>query len=77
MWHAWERGETCTGLWWESPWGKKPFERQRHRSEGGIRIGLRERGWEVWSGFTLFRDGDWWQALVNVVMNLWVLAPRS
>jgi hypothetical protein len=19
MWHAWERGETCRGLWWESP----------------------------------------------------------
>jgi hypothetical protein len=19
MWHAWERGETCRGFWWESP----------------------------------------------------------
>jgi hypothetical protein len=19
MWHAWERGETCTGSWWENP----------------------------------------------------------
>jgi hypothetical protein len=19
MWHAWERGETCTGFWWENP----------------------------------------------------------
>jgi hypothetical protein len=19
MWHAWERGETCAGFWWESP----------------------------------------------------------
>jgi hypothetical protein len=18
MWHAWKRGETCTGFWWES-----------------------------------------------------------
>jgi hypothetical protein len=29
MWHAWERGETCTGFWWESPrekttWKTKP-----------------------------------------------------
>jgi hypothetical protein len=19
MWHAWERGEKCTGVWWDSP----------------------------------------------------------
>jgi hypothetical protein len=19
QWHAWERGEKCTGFWWESP----------------------------------------------------------
>jgi hypothetical protein len=19
IWHAWKRGETCTGFWWESP----------------------------------------------------------
>jgi hypothetical protein len=19
MWHAWERGETCRGFWWEGP----------------------------------------------------------
>jgi hypothetical protein len=19
MWHAWERGETCAGFWWEIP----------------------------------------------------------
>jgi hypothetical protein len=28
MWHAWERGETCTGFWWESPKGKEPLEDQ-------------------------------------------------
>jgi hypothetical protein len=25
----------------------------------------------------LAEDRDWWQALVNMVMNLWVLAPGS
>jgi hypothetical protein len=28
MWHAWERGETCTGFWWESPNEKDHLEDQ-------------------------------------------------
>jgi hypothetical protein len=26
MWHAWERGETCTGFWCESPKEKDHLE---------------------------------------------------
>jgi hypothetical protein len=32
MWHAWERGETCTGFWWESPKEKNHLE--DHRVDG-------------------------------------------
>jgi hypothetical protein len=28
MWHAWDRGETCTGFWWESPKEKVYLEDQ-------------------------------------------------
>jgi hypothetical protein len=28
MWHAWERGETCTEFWWESPKEKDHFKDQ-------------------------------------------------
>jgi hypothetical protein len=53
-----------------SPEGKRPFERPRRRWEDGIKMGLREIGWGGWSGFT-------WRAVVNAVMNLRFLAPRS
>jgi hypothetical protein len=46
MWHAWERGETCTGFWWESP-KEKRLGRSRRRWEDGIKLDLREIGWGV------------------------------
>jgi hypothetical protein len=57
MWHAWERGETCTGFWWESPREKRPLERPRRRWEDGIKIDLREIGWGAWIGFSWLRIG--------------------
>jgi hypothetical protein len=34
------------------PEGKRPLERPRRRWEDGIKMDLREIGWEVWGGFT-------------------------
>jgi hypothetical protein len=59
------------------PKGKSPLRRRRHRWEDGIRMDFREIGWGCVEWIHLAQDRDWWQALVNVVMNLWVLAPRS
>jgi hypothetical protein len=38
---------------------------------------LREIGWGSVDWIQLAQDRDRWRALVNTVMNLWVLAPRS
>jgi hypothetical protein len=38
--------------------GKKPLERPRRRWEDGIKMGFREIGWRVWSGFTWLRIGS-------------------
>jgi hypothetical protein len=46
--------------------------------EGRIRRDLRQTGWGVGVEWIhLAQDRDRWWALVNVVMNLQVLAPRS
>jgi hypothetical protein len=48
------------------------LERPRRRWEDGMRMDLREIGWG-----SVGEDRDQWRALVNTVMNLRVLAPRS
>jgi hypothetical protein len=39
------------------PEGTRPLEKPRRRWEDGIKMDLRETGWEVWSGFTWLRLG--------------------
>jgi hypothetical protein len=38
---------------------------------------LRESGWRSVEWIQLAQNRDWWQAFVNTVMNLLVLAPPS
>jgi hypothetical protein len=59
------------------PEGERPLGRPRRRWEYGIRMDLKEIGWgsAYWIQLAQYRDR--WRALVNTVMNLLVLAPRS
>jgi hypothetical protein len=59
------------------PEGRRPLGRPRRRWENGIRMDLREivLGGVDW--IPLAQDRDRWRAVVNTVMNLRVLAPRS
>jgi hypothetical protein len=59
------------------PEGKRPLGRPRRRWEYGIRMDLRETGWGSVEWIQLSQDRDRWPAVVNTVMNLPVLAPRS
>jgi hypothetical protein len=58
------------------PEGKRPLERPRHRWEDEIKMDLEEIGWGV-AWIHLAQDRVRWRAVVNTVMNLRVLAPRS
>jgi hypothetical protein len=59
------------------PEGKRPLGRPGHRWEDGIRMDLREIAWGSVDWIQLAQDRYRWQPLVNMVMNLRVLAPRS
>jgi hypothetical protein len=59
------------------PEGKSSLGRPRRRWEDGIRMDLREIGWGSVQWIQLAQERDRWWALVNTVMKLRVLAPRS
>jgi hypothetical protein len=59
------------------PEGKRPLERPRRMWEDGVRMDLREIGLGGVDWMQLAQDRDRWRAVVNAVMNLRVLAPRS
>jgi hypothetical protein len=57
--------------------GKRPLERPRSRWKDGLKMDLGEIGWGGVEWIHLAQDRDRWRAVVNAVMNLRVLAPRS
>jgi hypothetical protein len=59
------------------PEGRRPLGRRRRRWEDGVRMDLREIGLGGVDWIRLAQDRDRWRAIVSVVMNLRVLAPRS
>jgi hypothetical protein len=49
------------------PEGKRPLGRPRRRWEDGIRMNLREIGWESVDWIQLAHDRDCWRPFVNTV----------
>jgi hypothetical protein len=56
----------------KKPYGKRPFRRPRHRWEDSNRMYLREIGWKGVDWIYLAQVKDHSQAVVDMVMNLWV-----
>jgi hypothetical protein len=76
MWHAWERRQKCTRFWWESAKERDHLEDQGVGGKMGSEF-VREIGLGGVDWIRLAQDRDRWLAVVSVVMNLRVLAPRS
>jgi hypothetical protein len=57
--------------------GRRPLGRPRRRWEDGVKMDLREIGLGGVDWILLAQDSERWRAVLNAVMNLRVLAPRS
>jgi hypothetical protein len=54
------------------PDGMRPLRRPRRKWEDGIRMGLWDIVWGVWSGFSWLRIGTGSRLMLSAMMNLWV-----
>ena len=52
--------------------GKRPLGRPRHRWEVNIRMDLKEIVINTRNWVDSAQDRDYWRALVNVALNLWI-----
>jgi hypothetical protein len=59
------------------PEGKRPLGRPRRRLEDGIKMDFRKIGWGGVEWIYEAQDRYQWGAVVNTVMNVRRLAPRS
>jgi hypothetical protein len=66
------RDEKCIQYFGWKAQRKETIGRPKHRWEENIRMDLREVGWEGVDWFHLAQVRDQGQALLNMVMNLWV-----
>jgi hypothetical protein len=77
MWHACERGESCTRFWWESLKEKDDLKDKGIDGRMGSKWTLGRLVGGVWYWIHLVQVRGCWQALVNAVMNLQVRVPQS
>ena len=54
------------------PTGKRPIGRPRRRWEDNIRMDFEEIGINTGNCVDSAQDRDYWRALVNAALNLWV-----
>ena len=67
-----EKGRSALKILTGKPIGKRPLGRSRHRWKDNIRMDLEEIGNNEGNWVDSAQDRDYWRALVNAALNLWV-----
>ena len=67
-----EEGRSAFKILTGTPTGKRPLGRPRHRWEVNIRMDLKEIVINTRNWVDSAQDRDYWRALVNVALNLWI-----
>ena len=67
-----EEGRSAFKILAGKPPGRRPLGRPRHRWEDNIRMDLEEMGINAGNWADLAQDRNYWRALVNAALNLWV-----
>ena len=68
-----EEGRRAFKILTGKPTGKIPLGRPRRRWGDNIRMNLEEIGINAGNWVDMAQERDYWRALVNAVLNLWVL----
>ena len=68
-----EEGRSAFIILTGKPTGKRPLGRPRRRWEDNIRMDLEEIGINAGNWVDSAQDRNYWRALVNAALNLWVL----
>ena len=72
---SWGEGRDVYRVMVGKPGGRRPLGRPRRRWEDNIKMDLQVVGCGGMDWIEVAQDRDRWQALVNVVKNLWL--PRN
>ena len=67
-----EEGRSALKILTGKPTGKRPLGRPRRRWEDNITMDLEEIGINAGNWVNSAQDRDYWRALVNAALNLWV-----
>jgi hypothetical protein len=67
-----EEGRTAFNILTGTPTGKRPLGRPRRRWEDNNRMNLKEIGINSRNYVDSSKERDYWRALVNATLNLWV-----
>ena len=67
-----EEGRSAFKILTDKPTGKRSLGRPRRRWEDNIRMDLEEIGLNACNWVDSAQDRDYWRALVNAILNLWV-----